>query len=604
MPLMKRSLFSLILVVFGVIGSLRAQDSRLAQQYFQDGEYEKASVLFGKLYEQNEDNEYFFDRYIDCLIALEQYDECEKVVKKQLKKFPKNIQLYVTYGRLLESQYKDNEALEQYQAAIKKLSADRFEIIKLANAFAGQLKYDLSIETYERGGKLLGDERLFSYNLGDLYRKKGDTPKMIEHFLNSLSAGPDRMGTIQMLFQRYLLPEDFKDLQTQLYSRIQKDPDAYYYPELLTWVFVQSKDYTNAFRQVKALDRKMKEGGGRIYRLAEIAANDGDYDAAIEGYEYIVEEKGSNSSFYLDAKREALRCRRNKLVEGYHYTVAELRDLEQQYQIFLQEVGRNRYSASLMTELADLQAFYINDLDKSIATLLEVIDLPGIEPGVQAKAKLSLGDFYLMKDEIWEATLLYSQVDKAFKEDLLGHEARFRNAKLSYYDGDFQWAQAQFDVLKASTSKLIANDALDLSVFIMDNLGLDTSALALKLYAGADLLVFQNRFDEAFAKLDTLRKGFPKHALEDDLLYMEAQIFMKKRDFQQAADRYQRIVDIYPEEIRADNAIYALGDLYEHQLQDIPKAMALYEKLFTEYSGSTFAVEARKRFRKLRGDNI
>jgi TolA-binding protein len=209
-----------------------------------------------------------------------------------------------------------------------------------------------------------------------------------------------------------------------------------------------------------------------------------------------------------------------------------------------------------------------------------------------------------MQGEIWEATLLYSQVDKAFKEDLLGHEARFRNARLSYYAGDFQWAQAQFDILKSSTSKLIANDALDLSVFIMDNLGLDTTETAIKLYADADLLVFQNRFEAAFAKMDSLQAAFPGHSLGDDVLYLKAKIQKKQRNYEQAAALLQEIIDNHSDEIRADNAIYELAELYEQQLAQPSKAQALYETLFIDYSNSTLAVEARKRYRKLRGDDI
>jgi len=195
-------------------------------------------------------------------------------------------------------------------------------------------------------------------------------------------------------------------------------------------------------------------------------------------------------------------------------------------------------------------------------------------------------------------------VDKEFKDDILGHEARFRNAKLSYYAADFQWAQAQFDILKASTSKLIANDALDLSIFIMDNLGLDTIATPITMYSQADLLVFQNRFPEAFSKLDSLDQMFPGHTLQDDMLYLKAQIYTKKRDYENAMKMYQKIIDEHIEEIRADNALFELANLYENQVKDIEKAKELYERIFIDFSGSTFAVDARKRFRKLRGDDV
>ena len=207
-----------------------------------------------------------------------------------------------------------------------------------------------------------------------------------------------------------------------------------------------------------------------------------------------------------------------------------------------------------------------------------------------------------MSGDRWESTLLYSQVDKAYKDDILGQMARFKNAKLSYYMGDFQWAQTQFDVLKSSTSKLISNDALDLSVFIMDNLGLDTSTAAMQQYATAELLVFQNRFTEASELLDELSKKYWDHSLTDDVLFAKAEMLERQKEYAQAADLYQKIVDEYADDIRADNSLFALANLYEHYLGDVEKAKVLFEKLFIEYSNSTFAVDARKRFRILRGD--
>jgi TolA-binding protein len=136
----------------------------------------------------------------------------------------------------------------------------------------------------------------------------------------------------------------------------------------------------------------------------------------------------------------------------------------------------------------------------------------------------------------------------------------------------------------------------------MDNLNLDTTASAITLYAQAEQLTFQNLFDEAFKKLDTLKNQFPDHALQDDILFLEGQILEKKRNFNDAANRYQQIVEQYKEDIRADNALYAWARLCEFRLKDTEKAKNLYEKLFIDYSGSVFAVDARKRFRLLRGD--
>ncbi|MCK6692292.1 MAG: tetratricopeptide repeat protein [Thermoanaerobaculia bacterium] len=597
-------LAALLIAFFALSAGALAQDPNLANQYYMNGEYEKASVLYAQLTESDRGlSDYYFERYLNCLLNLEQYEEGEAALKKQLKRSPANVKLYVFYGNLYDRQGKQAEADAQYQKAIERVSPDYTAITQLANTFVTNAKYDLAIKAYERGSELFKDPTRFAFNLGELYRRKGDTAKMIEQYLTALSNDPGRLTTIQTYLARYLAPAEYTELQSQLYTRLQSEnnPD---YIELLAWSFVQRKDYKSALRQYKALDKRLDEPGQRIFKLANDAANAKDYDTAIAGYEYIITEKGAQNPFFFDAKREAMNCRRRKITEGFDYTTEELRTLESEYESFLTQYGRGRQTAYIVVQLADLEAFYINDLSKAIALLDGLRQTPGIDRNTMARVKINLADFYLMNGDIWESTLLYSQVDKDFREEMLGQEARFKNAKLAYFNGDFEWAQAQFNVLKASTSKLISNDALDLSVFIMDNLNSDTTTDAMSLYAAAELLMFQNRFADAFLKLDTLRQGFPENTLQDDILYLEAQIYEKKRDYVKAAGLYQQVVEKYKEDIRADNSLYALAVLYEEKLNDPEKAKELYEKVFLDYSGSVFAVEARKRFRILRGDKV
>ncbi len=602
MKIIRTSLTTTLLMLL-LTGSLSAQDPNLANQYFMNGEYAKAASIYDQLLQRDDRNEYFFTRYIDCMMYLEDYDEGEKSIKKRLKKEPRNYMLYATYGSLLEKAGRAQEAEKQYKTAIDLVPPDFNSINRLANQFTSKSRYDYAALTYETGAKTLNDPNRFAFNLGELYRRQGDTQKMIGQYLNSLVEDPSKLSTVQTLMARYLAPSDFEELQAQLYARVQKSdfPD---YVELLAWSFIHNKDYKNALRQYKALDRRFNENGRRIFGLAETAASARDYDTAIEGYGYITGFQDINNPYFFRSMQGSLDARRRKLTEGYDYTASEISALEADYERFLYQFPQNKNTAPIVLQLAQLEARYLNNVPKAIGLLQNQLKVPGLSSEDNARTKVDLADYYLIQGEIWESTLLYSQVDKAFKEEPLGQEARFKNARLSYYNGDFEWAQSQCNILKAATSRMIANDALDLSVFIMDNLNLDTTSEAISLYSGAELLVYQNQFEEAIQKLDTLRRFFPEHALQDDILYLEAQILVQKRQFNQAALKYQEIVDKYPTEIRADNALFALAGLFETHLADKEKAMELYEKVFVDYSGSVFAVEARKRFRMLRGDTI
>ncbi len=575
----------------------------LAKQYFDQGEFEKSAELYDKLYSNQPGNDYYLTRYLESLSKAERFGDAEKIIKRALKADPTNTALYVQRGLNLEAEGKQKQADEVYADALKQLPADRFAVQKLANAFSRNAKYELAVQTYERGGEVLKDEKVFAYNLGALHQQLNNEEDMVRNYLLALSDKPQRLGSVESIFSRYLSEEGFTRVQQQILTALQGDPDNDTLTELLVWTYVQQKDYRSAMRQVRALDLRRQEDGQRIYQLAQTAMRERQYEAAIDGFDYIIEKKGPRSPFYIDAKRLSLESSRDRLLAAPKYDRPAFEELATRYKAFLAEVGVNTATAPIAHELARLQVYQLGERDSAIATLSSLLDFP-LSDDVGANIKLDLADFYLMDGERWEATLLYGQVDKAFPEAQLGHEARYRNARLSYYSGDFEWAQEQFDILKSSTSRLIANDAIDMSVFIMDNLNLDTTSVPLEKFASAELLGFQSQFAAAFAKLDTLQSLFPEHGLVGDIEYARAGMYRQMGEFEKAATAYRKVVDDFPEGIRADNALFALAEVTERQLAKPEQAQALYERLFLEYDNSVLAVEARKRFRRLRGDEI
>lgn len=594
----------LLFFLFGFSFNLIGQEYKLAQQYYNDGEFEKAATLYKKLYDKQKNNEYYFGRYVNCLIYLESLDQAEKDLKSILKEKPKSVNWYVVLGNIYELQFKQEKAEKQYVLALEKLPKERHQVIRLAQEFVRITKYDWAVKTYSKGAELLKDKNIFAYYEADLQRRMGNTKEMITAYLNAIEYQENRMSSIQTIFQRFFSDSDYQELQSQLYQRVQSNTDIYAFNEMLAWVFIQRKDYRNALRQMIAIDKRNDEDGARVFNIGQVAAEDADWEVASKAFEYIVTEKSQFSPYFFDAQKYNLYSKRKKIEANPNYSKEEIETLVGQYYEFLNKLGFNARTIYIITELAELEALYLNDLPKAIQTLNSLLELQGLNPQAEAEAKLSLADYYLMSGEIWESTLLYSQVDKDFGQGILGHEARFRNARLSYFNGDFTWAQAQFDVLKNSTSKLISNDALDLSVFIMDNLGLDTTEQSLKLFADAEMLIFQNRYEDANTSFDELLQQFPAHSLQDDVLYFKAGMLEKQQEYTAAAAIYEKIIADHIEEIRADNAMYKLAELYENKLNDPEKAKGLYERLFLEFTGSVFALEAREKYRALRGDNI
>ena len=392
-------------------------------------------------------------------------------------------------------------------------------------------------------------------------------------------------------------------LRQALLRKIQKGSDRGVFTELFLWYYIQLKDFDNAFTQAKSLDMRYREDGGRIMDLADLAMANEQYNAAVQCCQYLI-SKGDRHPFYMSARMKLLDAMKRKITTGIGYTTSDLLSLESDYRKTLDELGRSYNTMPLYLGLAHLQAFYLGKPDQAQSLLEEAVKIPGVKPSSMAECKLELADILLFRNDIWEATLLYSQVEKAFKEDPLGQEAKFRNARLSFYNGEFEWALAQLDVLKSATSQLISNDAIALGLIITDNTAFDTTTDALMLYARADLLAYQNKDSSALILLDSILKAFPGHPMDDDAIYKQYTIFKKQGKLQQCAAALQKLLIDYPTGVLADDAMYHLALLQENAFNDPAKAMDLYQKLLTNYPSSSFVVDARRRFRALRGDQL
>jgi len=384
--------------------------------------------------------------------------------------------------------------------------------------------------------------------------------------------------------------------------RTQRQPDKIIFQEMLIWLHIQQNDLNSALIQSKGLDKRQKEGGRRLIELARIASGAGNYRVAKKSYDYVA-SLGTDSRYFKQARMGAVEVLDRQFKEERLKEQEALTELDGLYQSTLIELGKTAETLELIKNAARLKAYYLNDVEGARSLLEEALTMPGMSAKERAEVKLELGDLHILQNDIWEASLYYSQVDLDFKYDVLGHDARFRNSRVSYYAGDFLWCQAQLDVLKASTSKLIANDAMELSLLITDNLGLDSNATPLSAFARAELLIFQHQFDAAQNLLDTLEVAFPMHALADDVLFQRYRIEYAQANYDSAATHLTELLDLYGLDMLADNALWSLGTMYEDKKHDKEKALTYYETLLFDHPGSIFVIEARKRFRAIRGES-
>ena len=582
--------------------SFLSEDNNLAIQYYRDGDYEKAAILLEKMF-ANPNNEGYFDIYFNSLLKLKRYDVAEKVVKKVMKQHPENNAYPIALGKLYQEKGDVQSANKIFNDIIAKLPKDEFMIRNLANNFYRFENYDLAVQTFKQGRKILANEQLFTYELLNIYRYKKDKPMLMQEYLDILPSTPQLLpqaeNVLSMIFED---KSDYQTFQSAILRKIQKAPDAEIYIQLLTWNYIQQQEFDAALRQLIAFDKRTKADGGTLFNASNIFIDNGAYETAIKAYEYLL-TKGKENQYYLPSKIQMLNTRYNLQTSG-KYTVADLNLLAKDYQGLLDENGKNRNTLFVIKKLANLQAYYLNEPGKAEKGLEEALQIPGISATDLGQLKLDLGDVYILTNQPWEAFLVYEQVSKQFESQPIGNEARFRSAKLSFYQGNFEYSNGQCQVLKAATSQLIANDALNLSLLISDNIQTPTDSNALKMYADAEMLVFRNLPTQAVKKLDSIGISYPQNGLADAILMSKAKIFIKSADFQKAADMLKKVADDFKDGIWTDDALFTLGDLYEKKLNDMAEAKSYFQKLITDYPGSMFSAEARKRFRNLRGDGV
>jgi outer membrane protein assembly factor BamD (BamD/ComL family) len=505
-------------------------------------------------------------------------------------------------GQLASQQGDSTLASTQYKAALQSSRSSTTRLEKIATAFSESGETRWAIRALETAREVSRDAASYSEDLMALYRATGQTEKAIDEIILT-SKQSDKKERVLAALQGFINTKDEPLVEKALYAKIQQEPNELAYNELLIWFFVQKQKFSRALLQEKATDKRLKLNGGRVYDLGTLAMQNKEYKTAAEAFDYITTTY-PQGQLYPFARRLVINAREEQVKNTYPVDKGEIRKLIGDYQRMLQEIGTNAKTLEALRSTANLYGTYLDSKDTALTVLDMAIDMGKTDRNFVDKCKLDKGDIYLLKGEPWESTLLYSQVEKSQKEELLGYEAKLKNAKLHYYKGSFTVAKDILDVLKLATSREIANDAEQLSLLILDNTGMDSTEAAMRWYASVELLLFQNKTDEAVDNLNQMWIKYADHSLADEVLWLRANTYLKQGKNAEALEDLKTISAKYPTDILGDDAQFMQGKMYEEQLKDKQAAMDAYQKILTNYPGSIYGAEARKRFRTLRGDTV
>ena len=599
---MKALITILFLCVPFFLAAQYNEENEVAMQYYQDGEFEKAAVVMEKLYSKTR-NEAYFDLYFNALLKSRRFDEAEKVTSKLVRQQPDDLRYLAALGKTKKEKGEQENARKTFSQLVNLLPEEESKVREIANYLYQMGEYDTALDVFTQGRKIFKNEQMFTFELLSLYRYKKDKNMLIEEYLNALSTMPQMLQQAETVFSSIFEGNsDYLMLQNALFKKIQKEPQNESYAKLLTWQYLQQEEYEMALRQLIAQDKRIKDNGAILFENAQTFMANKAYETAIKAYTYLL-TKGQENEYFLPAKLAMIDARYQLLLLGGSKK-EDIIILADQFQTILTEYGQNARTLFAIRKLANIQAYYLHDLDKAEGSLEAALKFPGISNVEIGEMKLELGDIYVLNQEPWEAILMYEQVAKEFENQNIGNEAKYRSARLSFYQGNFTYAKSQADVLKASTAQLIANDAMNLSLLLSDHLETGTDTLALKMFASAELLQFKNLSLPALARLDSITIKYPQNTLADDILMTRSRIYIRNGEFDKAAVLLNQLIAHPQKNIWTDDALFMLAGLNEVQLNNPEQAKILYQRLITDFPGSMYVAEARKHFRKLRGDNM
>lgn len=576
--------------------SVFAQNEQLAANYFDRGDFEKALVSYEELLVKQPGNTNYFQKTVDCYQQLSQFEKAEKLIQQRLDKY-KQPNLFIELGYNYQLQKDEKNAAKNYEKAIDKINENPSNVYAIAVNFEQKSLLDYALKSYQLAIKL---EPKFSFNqqMAVLYGQQGKVDLMIEKFLEDGEKNPQNTIYIQNYLSRFMMEESEEtfgeSLRKALILKTQKSQDVYW-NQFLSWFYVQQKEYGKAFIQEKAIYKRNPESFSNIVSLAELAIEQNQDEDAVTIINFVLDNT-DNLDLQIFSNAFLLRNRIKKS------TPKEYPNLKADLELALKKFGVSPFSISLQELQAEFFAFNLNEPEAGKEVLKNALKFQ-LNEYQKAEIKMQLADILLFQEQYNQALIYYSQIEDDLKNDQIGHEASLKVAKTSYFQGDFQWAQSQFKILKSASTQLIANDAMEYFLLIADNTAEDSTQVALKKFARGEYLIYQNKNDLALVEFSKILKEHKGDAIEAVTLLRLGKINEKLGNHTEALRLYKEIIDKHSDGIYVDEALFFSAEIYDDKLKQPEIAKPLFEKMIFEHQDSIYFIESRRKFREIRGDN-
>ncbi len=615
-----RPLALCLLLCAGRAGAQQADDNnllRLAQTYEQAGQYETALRYYKDLFLRRPNNPAYFDGLRRMLAQLKKYPELVDILDKRIGETPQDPLLRAYLGSALFRMGKETEAAEAWEAAVRINPANTGAYRFVAEQALDNKQYKTAVDFLLRGRKAGNNELLFVNELARAYALQLQFDRAMEEYIRLLLNNPSSIAEVQrQILQFSTLPEGMAAALDAVKEATGDHPDDSTLRYLHAWLLMEKKDYASALRVYEEIDKRRPSEGAELLNFARRAFSEQAYGVAMQAFGEVAERYpgGRNEPealYYRVRSIEALNDERDsvdtpaalrpKTLYPTSEAVPSYAGAVTLYEEVVNKYPNHPVGLEAKYRIGLIKFNRFGDTDGALAILEPSADMRRQISGNQ-DANILIGDIYTAQGKLDKARAQYDRV--------LGLEpltpvqknaVAFRIAELSYFLGQFDDALKRLAPLAENSDADIANDALELSMFILENRKSGDGPLA--EYAKAALLERQKKYAEAAAILSSMIQRFASEPIVDRCFITLASLQRRSGQYEAARKTLADFLAGQPESILRDRGEFDLAELTFEEFHDSARAVELYEQLLRDFPNSLLAGRARQRIRSLRQSN-
>ncbi|MBE0538647.1 MAG: tetratricopeptide repeat protein [Ignavibacterium sp.] len=601
----------LILFAFALFAQQSPMDQNqfmLAESYEQRGDFAKAVEIIETLNKKDPTNIQYFNKLNTLYLQLKKYDESAALINSRINITPQDISLYGLLGSTYYTAGDRTKAYQVWDDTAEKFKTNPMTLRIISNYAIEKRDFEKAIEYLNRGKEISKDPFLYSYDLGELYQITMRYREAAGEYCDLIKANPSQYQQIESKILSYSNKPNALDETIEVVEKHKSDDISFSY--LLARLYIEKKNYDEAFDLFKEIDKKQNTRGADLFSFGEFVYREGEYKTASEVYKFLIDNYSDQQNIPL-AKLGYAKTQEALFIQKYNAANPEwksffipakvdeneIEPVISAYQEIIKVYQHSEVAIEANLRIGILLAHYRNDIiegEKYFSIITETYPMSKFA----SLAFIELGNIKMQQAKLDEAEKLFQSVVKLQRANPEDKSfANYQLARIFSFRNDFESARKYLMSVMGNLKDNIANDAIELSI-LLNTAKNDSSNLS--LYCTAEFLTEQKRFSEAkdlYLQLSQNQQAFVFHSIAK---LRAAEMLIATDGYSAAIADLSLIVEEAEKNIYADKALYLQGQIYQYGLKDSVKAVESYESLLAKFPKSLFLDEARQNIIELK----